>query len=123
MSRNSHFSRVYQGSCSSTGFLSLPSFAAAGDGGLLKSGCSLTVLRIRLLSFVSFWFYSQEQIMERRGRMSSMTQCTACPLCLTSCAVPEVSVSSGQSSGIFSADRLVFEPSRSTHPCVLDSPS
>lgn len=40
--------------------------------------------------------------------MSSMTQCTACPLCLTSCAVPEVSVSSGRSSGIFSADRLVF---------------
>lgn len=47
MSRNSHFSHVYQGSRISTGFLSLPSFASAGDGGLLKSGCSLTVLRIR----------------------------------------------------------------------------
>lgn len=54
--------------------------------------------------------------------MSSMTQCTACPLCLTSCAVPEVSVSSGQSSGIFSADRLVFESS-STDLSVLHSPS
>lgn len=38
---------MYQGSCSFTGFLSLPSFASVGDGDLLKSGCSLTVLRIR----------------------------------------------------------------------------
>lgn len=60
--------------------------------------------------------------MERRGRRSSMTQCTACPLCLTSCAVPEVSVSSGQSSGIFSADRLVLESSRSTHSVCVGFP-